>query len=104
VSLGENIAQTEMALQDARLDEIDAEAAVDFAVALALKADRMWVLGSLAQRQQLQQALFPEGLVCRENRLVRTPTDPLFFREIALFEEGHSRLVSPTGLEPVLPP
>ena len=43
VALGDSIASTEMSLQDARLDEIDAEAAVDFAVALALNADRMWL-------------------------------------------------------------
>jgi hypothetical protein len=82
-----------MALQDARLDEIDAEEAVDFAVALAFKADRMWLQGNLDQRQRLQQALFPDGLLCQDNRLVRTPTEPFFFMEIAAAQGDQSRLV-----------
>ena len=79
-------------------------AALDFAVTLVSKADRMWILGDLEQRQILQAALYPDGVICRENRIVRTASDPLDFMDLELSAEGGSHLVSPTGFEPVLLP
>jgi hypothetical protein len=102
--IAEDLTAAETALQDARLDEIDAEAAVDFAVMLVSKADRMWIMGDLEQRQRLQAALYPDGVTCREGCIVRTAPNPLNFMDLDQPAEAGSRLVSPTGFEPVLLP
>lgn len=101
--LAADLTTAELELSDARLEELDVEAVVEFAVHLATHASTLWLRSSLDQRQRLQQALFPARLRVVKGR-VRTPVTSSFYEVLGVATGAGLRLVSPTGLEPVLPP
>jgi site-specific DNA recombinase len=85
--LAQEIAAAELRLHDARLEEIDVEAVVDFACHLATNAGRLWLEASLEQKQRLHQALFPAGLSWSDG-VVRTLGTSSFFEDFGLPGEG----------------
>ena len=101
--LNEQIAVTQLELHDARLEELDVEAVLEFARHLILNAAKMWIQASLDQRQRLQGVLFPEGLTYAEGAIGTAVTCPIFSYLDPTFRPQNG-LVSPTGFEPVLPP
>jgi site-specific DNA recombinase len=101
--LNEEVAVTQLELHDARLEELDVEAVLEFARHLVLNAGRMWGEASLDQRQRLQAVLFPEGLRYADGGFGTAVTCPIF-NGLGPVSEVLNGLVSPTGFEPVLPP
>jgi site-specific DNA recombinase len=76
--LNEEIALAEIDERDARIEEIDIQAAVSFGEFVLLNAPRLWAELSLEQRQRLQQLLFPNG-VRFEAGVYRTTATSIFF-------------------------
>lgn len=101
--LGAELADAEIRLHDARIQEIDVEGVLDFALHLVVHADRLWLEGTLEQRQQIQRVLFPAGVLLR-NEEVRTPGTSSFFCYLGEVAGAGKDLVAHTGFEPVLPP
>jgi hypothetical protein len=101
--LNEQIAVTQLELHDARLEELDVEAVLEFARHLVLNAGQMWIQASLDQRQRLQGVLFPEGLTYADGAIGTAVTCPVF-SYLGAVPGAVYGLVSPTGFEPVLPP
>ncbi len=100
--LGEQQRTAEMELRAAQGDRFDPRPVVDFAVRLLTQSSRMWGRAGLDQRQQLQKTLFPCGIAYAGG--FRTPVSGSIFYELEAKIGEKSSLVSPTGLEPVLPP
>jgi hypothetical protein len=98
--LNEEIALAEIDERDARIEEIDIQAAVSFGEFVLLNAPRLWAESSLEQRLRLQHVLFPNGLQFDAGVYRTTATSIIFFNlETEHFEkEG---LVALTGIEPV---
>jgi hypothetical protein len=61
-TLREDLALAELELHDARIDGKDVEGVLSFAEYLLTNAARVWQEATLPQRQQLQRAIFSEGL------------------------------------------
>ena len=59
--LNEEIAMSEIAERDARIDELDVQAAVSHGEFLLLNAPRLWTESTLEQKQRLQEVSFPRG-------------------------------------------
>ena len=97
----ERIALAEMAMQGARLDELDVEAVLAFAKEILAHPSRFWIEAGLDQRQRLQRVLFPAG-VTYEGGEFRTTETSLIYRTLRLVDGGKTSEVSPTGFEPVL--
>ncbi len=60
--LDQQIALAELEQMDARADELDVQAALDFSGYVLLNGARLWAESGLDGKQRLQQALFPQGL------------------------------------------
>jgi hypothetical protein len=58
----EELAIAELELHEARIDKLDVEGLLGFAEHLIGNAARAWMEANLEQRQQIQSAIFPEGL------------------------------------------
>jgi hypothetical protein len=57
-----------------RLEAFDVEGVLGFAEHLVANAGRLWVEGTLEQRQSLQRAVFPEGLTFDGKEVGTGPT------------------------------
>ena len=101
--LSQEIAMARLELHEAVLEELDIEGVLDFAEVVATDAARLWIEGSLDQRQRLQAALFPRGVTYAPGRGFGTAETSLFFTWLAAIPAGKSGKASPTGFEPVLP-
>jgi hypothetical protein len=97
--LNEEITLAEMEAEDARLDQLDVEAAVEFAQYVLLNAARIWSESSSEQRQRLQKLIFPAGVLFAEG-VYRTSTTSLIFFELEEIRDQKERLVAPAGIEP----
>ena len=51
-----------MELNETKVEELDVESAVNFALFAISDASRFWIEASLEQKQRFQQSLFPDGL------------------------------------------
>lgn len=101
--LGEEIALAELEMHEARLEELDIEAALNFAIHALNNASRFWSECSPEQKQRFQRILFPEGLRY-ESGSFGTATTCLAFSYLREVSSQNSSLASRTGFEPVLPP
>ena len=101
--LDEEITLTESALHDTRLDELDVEGLLVFAEYLLSNAGRLWTEASLEQKQRLQNVLFPRGVTWSRYGGFGTAETSIIFRLLRAVPSPESRVVSPTGFEPVLP-
>ncbi|MEY2412498.1 MAG: hypothetical protein QOD84_1104 [Acidobacteriaceae bacterium] len=96
----EDIVLAEMELGDANYDELEFKVVLEFAENILLNASNLWRTASLAQKQRLQQVLFPEGIQYI-NGEYRTTTNCLLFMQIEGTEITKEGLVALTGIEPV---
>jgi site-specific DNA recombinase len=98
--LNEEITIAELEEQDARLDGLDIEGAIEFAQHVLLNAARLWQESSPDQKQRLQQLLFPEGVAFSDDTYRTGATSCIFFEleEVLANKEG---VVALTGIEPV---
>jgi hypothetical protein len=93
----------ELEIYDTKLEELDIEAALNFAISALRNAARFWTQCSSDQKQRFQRVLFPDGLIF-DGEGYRTASTCLAFsylREISCEEVS---LASRTGVEPVSPP
>src|SRR5262245_23734615 len=97
--LNEEIASAEMAAHEAKLEELDIEAVINFSQHVLLNAARLWTTFSLNQKQRLQKVIFPEGLVYFPEGFGTAVTSPIF--SILQGESTLKRNLAPqVGLEP----
>jgi hypothetical protein len=68
-----------MEADDARLDQLDTEAVVEFAQCLLLNAVRIWSESSPEQKQRLQKLIFPTGVLFAEGDYRTNVTSVIFF-------------------------
>ena len=101
--LNEEITLTELEIYDTKIEELDLEAALNFAVSALSNAAAFWNQCSPEQKPRFQRVLFPEGLVF-DGESYRTATTCLAFSYLQKFSVGNSSLASRTGIEPVSPP
>jgi hypothetical protein len=90
----------EIGERDARIEELDVQAALSFGESLLVNAPRLWVEASLEQKQRLQQVFFPQG-VQFENGAYRTAQTSMLFYDLEGIRSEKSGLVALTGIEPV---
>jgi site-specific DNA recombinase len=98
--LNEELALAEIGERDARIDELDVQAALSFGEFLLLNAQRIWLEASLEQKQRLQQVFFPHG-VQFEDGAYRTAKTCMIFYELEEISSQKEGLVALTGIEPV---
>lgn len=101
--LNEEITLAELEIYDTKIEELDLEAALNFAVNALSNAAAFWNQCSPEQKPRFQRVLFPDGLVF-DGESYRTATTCLAFSYLQGFAEGNSSLASRTGVEPVSPP
>jgi hypothetical protein len=97
--LNEVVTLAEMEAEDARLDQLDVEAAVEFAQYVLLNAARIWSESIPEQKQRLQKLIFPAGVLFAEGAYRTTATSMIFF-ELEEFAHTSERLVALPGIEP----
>ena len=97
--LNEEITLADMEAEDARLDQLDVEAAVEFGQYVLLNAGRIWSESSPEQKQRLQKLIFPAGVLFAEGAYRTNTTSMIFFEfgELHVQKEG---LVALPGIEP----
>jgi len=79
--VNEKIALAEIEEHEARINEMDIQAAVRFGEFVLLNAPRLWSEASLGQKQRLQQVLFPLG-VQFEAGAYRTAQTSILFKHL----------------------
>jgi hypothetical protein len=96
--LREQLALAEMELSATTENQIDVEGLLAFADHLLTNAARLWMELDLDQKQQLQQALFPEGLRF-DGEKFGTAITCLAFKQLAKSEKDEPDLASPSGTD-----
>ena len=77
--LREELTLVQMDRHSSELEEMDVEGILAFAERVLPSASNLWVQSSFAQKQRLQQVLFPDGIRFDGKRLVGTGTTlPVF--------------------------
>jgi hypothetical protein len=94
----ENLAVADLELHEARIDRIDVEGVLGFAEHLIANAARAWMEASLEQRQQIQSAIFPEGLPFDGREFGTAPTC-LAFKQLGKSEGLQNEMASPPGFD-----
>ena len=102
--LSDEINDAKSALLEAASNEEQIDELLDFAQRVLRDPAGLWARASLDLRQRLQRVLFPGGLAYSAHEGFGTEQSPSFFNVLAVMEADNSRLASPTGFEPVLPP
>jgi site-specific DNA recombinase len=98
--LDEELTLTEIRANEARLEEGNLDGLLDFAESILLDPASFWLHCSSGQKQQLQKALFPEGVEFA-NGVYRTHVTCLMFDLLQPIEAEKEELVALTGIEPV---
>ena len=102
--LAEEIAGVELAIHEAKLDELDIEALLGFSEHVLGDSARLWFEANVDQKQRLQKVLFPKGLCYSTAEGFGTAPTCSMFSMLEDFVAQKTGLASPTGFEPVLPP
>ncbi len=102
--LEERLTLTDIELQDAKTEELDVEALLQFAHAVLQDAERLWVESPLEHRQRLQEVMFPEGLSYTEDGEFGTAVTCFAFNVLPEDWREIEMVASPTGFEPVFWP
>ena len=97
--LQEELAIAELELHDACIDETEIEGLLAFAEHLITNIGRVWLEASLAQRQQIQRTIFPEGLPFDGERF-GTAATCLVFSTLERSRGAENGMASPPGFEP----
>ena len=101
--LDDEVALAQIELHDATLEELDIEAALNYATNALSNAGKFWTQCSVDQKQTFQRVLFPDGLVCEAEGFRTAPTC-IAFSYLQGIPSDESSLASRTGVEPVSPP
>jgi hypothetical protein len=82
-----------MEAKEARLNQLDIEADVEFAQYALLNAARIWSEFSPEQKQRLQKLIFPSGVLFAEGAYRSIATSMIFF-ELEEISDEKERLVA----------
>jgi hypothetical protein len=99
----EQLSLVEMELGDAVLDDLDVEGVLGFAAHVLTNAARLWAELGIDGKQELQQALFPEG-VSFDGEEFGTAVTSLAFNNLEVIRRTETNLASPPGFEPGFQP
>ena len=99
----EQLALAEIAATDARVDELDVEAALAASDIILTNAAGLWQNASPQQRQRLQRALFPDGLT-HDGKKFGTARTCIAFKGLQPNSRAHETVASPGGFEPPYSP
>ncbi len=89
----------ELELDDARMDQWDVEGVLAFAERLITNVGSIWLEATLSQRQQIQRAIFPNGIPF-DGRSFGTAETCLLFKQLQVSGGVGNGLASPPGFEP----
>jgi len=92
-TLREELTLAQMDRHSAELEEMDVEGILAFAERVLPRASNLWVQSSLAQKQQLQQVFFPDGIRFDRKKLVGTGTTLPVFNYLNPISEQKKELV-----------
>ena len=95
----EDLTLAEMELREALAEEIEIETVLDYAEMVVTNASNLWKAAPAAQKQRLQQVLFPEGVNYSEGKY-RTAVTCLLFSGMQINKVENSGLVALPGIEP----
>jgi hypothetical protein len=101
--LNEQIALVDIEIYETKVEELDLEAALNFATNALSNAAIFWTQCSWEQKQRFQRVLFPDGLIF-DGESYRTATTCLAFNYLREISDVNSSLASRTGVEPMSPP
>jgi hypothetical protein len=90
--LNEEIVLAELDEREARIEELDVQAAVSFGEFIRLNARRLWAELSLHQKQTLQQVISPLGMQF-EDRVCRTAETSMVFFNLEAHQPEKQSLV-----------
>jgi hypothetical protein len=91
--LNEEVALTELEIYETKLEELDLEAALNFAMSALSSSAAFWNQCSSDQKQRFQRILFPSGLVF-DGESYRTAPTCIAFSYLKGISEGKSSLAS----------
>ena len=90
----------EIERSDIKFEQYDAEIVRDFTKHFLRNLVRLWDLLDLAKKQELQKKIFVGGLICIDNRKIRTPELSPSFELIGRLASQNGKNVTPPGVEP----
>src|SRR5438093_10596864 len=91
--LREEITLAQMDRHSSELEEMDVEGILAFAERVLPSASNLWVQSSLAQKQRLQQVVFPDGVRFDGDMLVGTGRNLLVVRCLTRLSDEKTELV-----------
>ena len=100
----QEIAILEIERSDVRIEQYDGEIVKEFINHFFMNIDALWEKLDLIKKQSLQHIIFPKGIVLTENKEIRTVELSQSFKLIHELKSQEVLNVTPTGVEPVLPP
>jgi len=102
--LSDEIDQATTMLRELETSDEQIQDLLDFTDSILSNPAGVWTRASLDMRQKLQKVLFPNDLQYSRTEGFGTGESHSFFNLLAVMEGDNSKLASPTGFEPVLPP
>ena len=98
-----DIVVAKMEISDHKLATYDIQIVRNFTENFLTHFDSLWEKLDLPKKQALQNMVFPSGMLCDENKEIRTAEISLFFKLIQSLGEQKGENVTPLGFEPKLP-
>jgi site-specific DNA recombinase len=98
--LESDILRTNLKLNEAREQTVDAEVLIDFGINMIQNVPKLWRIADEVERQRLQAAIFPEGLVYDFQTGFGTAKISDLYEVIQQIDEEESNLVGVVGIEP----
>ena len=95
-----DLARAEAVVLDACFEDVDLDVALAASTHVLSNAAELWRGATLEQREALQRALFPNGLV-HDGENFGTAVTSIAFMQLEGKKEGREEMASPTGFEPV---
>ncbi len=94
----EDLLIAELALHEAKIDDLDIVTVLNFAEQALTSAAKIWLEADLDQRQRFQALLFPEGLTYTRQEGVGTPKTISLFSNLAVHEAAVGDGIQPEGV------
>ncbi len=97
--LAHELARVRLEIGEARIEELDVEAILNYAEYVLGNAGRLWRSLESSRKRRVQETLLPKG-VTFDGKAFGTPETCLAFGELPPIQASDSRMVSPEGFEP----
>jgi hypothetical protein len=99
----QEIANKEMAIDEARTEGFDVEGLLEFSRYLMTNVATVWINSDLERKQRLQQVFFPAGVPYGPEGF-GTAATCFYFKLLPAVSEGNEGMASPMGFEPMFRP